>query len=122
MHHLYPVLFGELARMCQQLKPSKVRVIWWSDDVESEQVFTERDYANLPALIKPKGMGGTTVSNVARYVREKRYKFQASVYLTDGYVESQYEVVPGPVLWGILDNESFRPIRGQVLRIYSDAL
>lgn len=122
MHHLYPVLFGELARLCQQVRPSRVRVIWWSDDVESEQLFTPADYPNLTKLIKPKGMGGTTVSCVARYVREKRYKFQASVYITDGYIESNYDVVSGPVLWGVLDNDGFQPLRGQVLRIYSDAL
>lgn len=122
MHHLYPILFGELERLCQQVRPAKVRVLWWSDDVEAEQVFEPKDYPNLTKLIKPKGCGGTTVSCVARYVRERRYKFQASVYISDGYIESQYELVPGPILFAVLDNESFVPLRGQVLRLYSDAL
>ena len=122
MHHLYPVLFGEVARLCQQVRPSKLRVLWWSDDVEGEQVFMPHEYANIGKLIKPKGCGGTTVSSVARYVREKRYKFQASIYVTDGYIESNYDVVPGPVLWGVLDNDNFQPSRGQVVRLYSDAL
>lgn len=122
MHGYYPIVFGEIARICQHARPKSVRVIWWSDGVEGEQVFEPHQYPHMATLIKPQGCGGTTVSCVARYVREKGYKFQAGVYLSDGYIESEYSVVDCPCLWGIVDNDNFQPSKGQLVRLYSDAI
>jgi len=119
MHGLYPTVFGEIARICKEAQPVGVHVIWWGDHIEGEQVFEPKDYDKLKDLMKPKGGGGTTVSCVARHVRDKQYKFKASIYLTDGYIESQYEVVEGPVLWGVVDNEHFVPIKGKKIDISS---
>jgi len=122
MRGYYPIVFGEIARICQHARPKSVRVIWWSDGVEGEQVFEPHQYPHMATLIKPQGCGGTTVSCVARYVREKGYKFQAGVYLSDGYIESEYSVVDCPCLWGIVDNDNFQPSKGQLVRLYSDAI
>lgn len=119
MHGLYPTVFGEIARICQEAVPAKLRIIWWGDHIEGEQVFEPKDYAKIKDLMSPKGGGGTTVSCVARHVREKKYKPKATIMLTDGYVESQYDVVEGPVLWGVVDNETFVPIRGKKIDISS---
>lgn len=117
MHGLYSIVFGEIARIAQNVLPTSIRVIWWDTQVAGEQVFTPRDYDKLAKAMHPKGGGGTTVSCVARHIREKRYKPKAVIYLTDGYIESSYEVAQGNVLWGIVGNKSFRPIRGKVLHI-----
>lgn len=119
MHGLYPTVFGEIARICQEAQPIRVRVIWWGDRIEGEQVFLPKDYATIKDLMKPMGGGGTTVSCVADYVRKQRYRPRASIYLTDGLVEASYTVVDGPVLWGIVDNERFVPIRGKKIDISS---
>jgi hypothetical protein len=50
------------------------------------------------------------VSCVAQHIREKKYKPKATIYLTDGYVGSSYEVAQGNVLWGIVGNKAFRPL------------
>jgi len=117
MHGLYPIVFGEIARIAQQMQPERVRVLWWDTRVAGDQVFTPKDYANIAKLMHPRGGGGTTVSCVAGYIRDKRYKPKATIYLSDGYVEAKYEVAPGNVLWGICGNTNFRPIRGKLLRI-----
>lgn len=116
----YGLVFGEIARICQTTLPKSVRVLWWDTRIAGEQVFTPKDYPQLAKAMAPKGGGGTTVSCVARYIAEKRYKPKATIMLTDGYIESQYEVVPGNVLWGVVNNTRFVPIRGKVLHIQED--
>ena len=117
MYDVLPLVFGEVARICQSVMPAKVRVLWWDTKVQSEQVFEPKDYAQIAKLMAPKGGGGTTVSCVAQYMRAKNIKPTATIMLTDGYVESQYEVVAGNVLWGVVGNTAFRPVRGKVLHI-----
>lgn len=117
MGGVYPIVFGELCRICQNARPAKLRVLWWDTKVASEQVFYPKDYDKVKDLMKPQGGGGTTVSCVAQYVRDKGYRPKGTIYLSDGYIESQYETVPGNVLWGIIGNAAFRPLRGKALYI-----
>ena len=116
----YGLVFGEIARICQTLNPKRVRVLWWDTRIAGEQVFTTKDYAQIAKAMAPKGGGGTTVSCVAAYIREKKYKPKATIMLTDGYIESQYEVPQGNVLWGVVNNSQFVPRRGKVLHIQED--
>ena len=117
MTGVYPTVFGEVARICQQMQPAKVRMLWWDTKVAGDQTFTSKDYANIAKLMAPAGGGGTTVSVVARYLRDKKIKPKATIMLTDGEIESQYEVPAGPVLWGVVGNLVFTPVRGKVLHI-----
>lgn len=119
MHGVYPVVFGEIARLCQQMRPAKVRMLWWSDKVEGDQQFTEKDYAQIAKVLKPRGGGGTTVSCVAEYIKEHRIKAKAVVVLTDGLIEHNYTMAPIPHLWAVVDHPGFRPIRGKTLHIPS---
>ena len=121
MGGFYPVLFGEVARICQQLQPKAVRVLWWDTRIAGEQVFTQKDYKDIANQMSPKGGGGTTVSCVAKHLREKRIKYKALIMITDGYIESSYEVAPGNVVWGVLGNTRFVPVRGKVLHIDPNA-
>ena len=119
MAGVLPLVFGEVARVCQQVQPEAVRVIWWSDGIEGVQRFTPKDYAGIAKLMAPKGGGGTTVSCVARYLKENKVKYKACIMLSDGYIESNYEVPEGPLLWGIVDNERFVPRKGKALHLQS---
>jgi predicted metal-dependent peptidase len=122
MGGVYPTVFGEVARICKSVQPSKVRMLWWDTAVNSEQVFTAKDYDNIAKVMKPEGGGGTTVSCVAEYISEKQYKPVAVVYLTDGYIETTYVMPKVPCLWGVVDNTTFIPAKGGVVRIDSLAL
>ncbi len=119
MTGLYPTVFGEIARICKEAVPSKVRVIWWGDHIEGEQVFEPKDYDKIRDLMQPKGGGGTTVSCVAKHVKAKGYRPKATIVLTDGWIESSYDCVDGPLLWGVVDNENFVPLKGKVIHISS---
>ncbi|CAB4241120.1 vWFA domain containing protein [uncultured Caudovirales phage] len=120
MHGYYGLVFGEVARICQTVLPKSVRLLWWDTRIAGEQVFTQKDYAKIAKAMAPKGGGGTTVSCVAAHIREKKYKPKAVILLSDGYIESQYEVPTGNVLWGIVNNARFVPLRGKVLHIQED--
>jgi hypothetical protein len=122
MTGVYPTVFGEIARICEHARPDTVRVIWWDGEVNSEQVFTPVDFDKLAGVMKPVGGGGTTVSCVARYIAAKQYKPQAVIYLTDGYIESEYEMPPVPCLWGVVDHPTFCPKSGKVVHINSVCL
>ena len=119
MGSVYPVVFGEIAHICQTLLPESVRVIWWDSRVRSEQVFTPDNYEAIASLMKPQGGGGTTVSAVADYIQEKQYEPRALIYLTDGYIESEYRTPALPILWGVVDNTRFVPRVGKKVDICS---
>lgn len=119
MTGVYPVVFGEIANICQTVNPERVRVIWWDTAVCGDQEFTPENYADIAQLMKPEGGGGTTVSCVAEYVAAKNYKPVAVIYLTDGYIESDYITPAVPCLWGVVDNERFVPRTGSKIDINS---
>jgi predicted metal-dependent peptidase len=119
MTGVYPTVFGEISRICQTVRPESVRVIWWDSEVCSEQVFTPENYDSIASLMKPQGGGGTRVSCVAEYIAAKQYNPQAVIYLTDGYIESDYVLPAAPCLWGVVDNERFQPSAGKKVNICS---
>lgn len=122
MGGVYPTVFGEVARICQQVKPAKVRMLWWDTKIAGDQTFTAKDYDQIAKQLKPAGGGGTTVSVVADYIKEKKIKARCVLMLTDGYIESEYNMAPIPHLWGIVDNTGFTPKKGKKVDIYSSAL
>jgi predicted metal-dependent peptidase len=125
MGSVYPTVFGEIARIVQVANPEAVRVIWWDTRVAGEQLFTPAQYANIAKLFKPKGGGGTSPGAVVEYVRAKKYKPVAAIWLTDGYLDGSERQARGldiPQLWGVVDNTSFRAPVGKVVRINSMTL
>jgi predicted metal-dependent peptidase len=120
MGGVYPLVFGEIANIAKTVTPKRVRVLWWDTRVAGEQVFEPRDYDKLRSVMKPQGGGGTTVSCVAQHIKKKGYNPKAVIVLTDGYIESQYEVPPGNVLWGIVGNPGFVPLRGKKIDLHED--
>ena len=119
MTGLYPTVFGEIARICENVAPESVRVIWWEYAVVGEQVFKPIDYPSIAKLMKPVGGGGTRVTCVAEHIEENKLKPKCVIYLTDGYIESDYRLPEFPVLFGAVDNDSFVASRGKTLHIYS---
>lgn len=106
----------EIVGICDQVKPSKIRLLYWDTAVCSEEVYEGADYVNLVQSTKPKGGGGTDPECVPAYMNEHGIKPEAVVMLTDGYVGSwgQWSV---PVLWCILNNRSASPDVGKAVHI-----
>lgn len=113
----YPVVFGEVARICQHVKPESVRVLWWDTSVCGDQVFKPDQYDQLATLMKPKGGGGTTPDVVVKYISKHKIDAKAIVWLSDGYLGCADPVTPMPSLWGIVDNDEFVAAHGKTLHI-----
>jgi predicted metal-dependent peptidase len=107
---------AEIVGICDQVKPSKIRLMYWDTEVCSEEVYLDNDYVNLVQSTKPKGGGGTDPECVPRYMNEHGIKPEAVIMLTDGYVGSwgQWAV---PVMWCILNNRSAHPSVGKAVHI-----
>jgi len=117
MYPHYRLLFGEISRICQLVKPETVRILWWDDAVCGEQVFKPNEYELIASLLKPQGGGGTTPQVVVDYIRENKIDAKGIVWLTDGYLGCDTPSTPMPSLWGVVDNDSFVPTHGKVLHI-----
>lgn len=122
MGGVYALVFGEIAQICKTARPKQLRLLWWDTKIEGEQVFTEKDYDQIAKALKPAGGGGTTVSCVAQHIRAKQYRPKAVIILTDGYIESVYDTPAGPLLWGVVDNTNFVPLRGKKVDLLSVAM
>mgnify|MGYP003342659107 FL=1 len=120
MGGVYPTVFGEIARIAENVRPDSVRVIWWDCAVCGDQVFKPHEYQNIASLLKPAGGGGTSPECVVQYIREKKYQPKGVVWLTDGYLDGSNGCVDVPALWGVVDNDHFVPPQGKAVRIYSN--
>lgn len=119
MGHIYPTVFGEIARIVENVQPDSVRLLWWDCSVCGDQLFKPHEYANIASLLKPMGGGGTSPECVVQYIREKKYQPKGVVWLTDGYLDGSDGKVEVPALWGVVDNDHFVPPQGKAVRIYS---
>jgi predicted metal-dependent peptidase len=120
MGGIYPTVFGEIARIAENVNPDSVRVIWWDSDVCGDQVFKPHEFANIASLLKPAGGGGTSPSCVVEYIRSKKYQPKGVVWLTDGYLDGSDGKVDVPALWGVVNNDHFVAPQGKTVRIYSN--
>jgi predicted metal-dependent peptidase len=116
---VYPVVFGEVANICKQANPEKVRLVWWDTEVCGEQVFNRGEFDNIAGLLKPAGGGGTSPQCVANYISKHEYKPTAVIWLTDGYLDACPVAVCGNELWGVVNNDHFQPAHGKTLRIHA---
>lgn len=120
MTGIYPTVFGEIARIVQNVMPDSVRLLWWDCSVCGDQLFKPHEYDKIASLLKPMGGGGTSPECVVQYIREKKYQPKGVVWLTDGYLDGSDGKVDVPALWGVVDNDHFTPPQGKAVRIYSN--
>ena len=118
MGDVYPIVFGEIANICQQAEPEKVRILWWDTHVCGEQVFNRGEFDGIANLLKPAGGGGTSPQCVATHIASKEYRPTAVIWLTDGYLDACPTSVCSNELWGVVNNDHFKPTHGKVVRIH----
>jgi len=84
-----PVLsqfMGEMKKLCQELKPAGVDILWWDTEICGVQSFEPDQFDNLDNLLKPVGGGGTDINCVFDWLGlNKTNNYEALVVLTDGY-------------------------------------
>lgn len=92
---------GEIKKLCQELQPSGVDIVWWDTEVCGVQSFEPTQYDNLDNLLKPVGGGGTMPQCVADWlVLNKTMNHECVVLLSDGYVD-QFPTFNIPTLWAM---------------------
>lgn len=80
---------------------SRVKLLLFHHDVYSETDVTPNNIMDVLSKIKPES-GGTTFSNIARYIKQKQIKPKATIYLTDGENDTPtFEVPEGPKMFFI---------------------
>ena len=89
---------SEIKQIIEDIKPSKVHVIYWDTAVAGHQTFEDGQFAVQD--LKPKGGGGTDGSVLFDYLREQRLTPQAIVQFTDGYV-GDWGKTDVPTLWAV---------------------
>lgn len=107
-----------VARICEAAQPDVIRVVFWDTDVRSEQVFDRNQISEIAKLMKPRGGGGTRVSCLSEYTRQRSLTPDCLIVLTDGWVERDIKWdIPVPTLWTVTENAGFRPPAGRVVKI-----
>lgn len=89
---------SEITTIIEQVKPSKIHVIYWDTAVAGHQTFEDGQFA--VQNLKPKGGGGTDGAVLFDYLRKKRITPDAIVQFTDGYV-GDWGKTDVPTLWAI---------------------
>jgi predicted metal-dependent peptidase len=88
----------EIKTIIEDVKPSKVHVIYWDTEVAGHQTFEDGQFAVQD--LKIKGGGGTDGSVLFTYLRDKNINPQAIVQFTDGYV-GDWGRTDAPTLWAV---------------------
>lgn len=89
---------SNIKTIIEDVKPSKVHVIYWDTEVAGHQTFEEGQFA--VADLKPRGGGGTDGAVLFDYLRDNNIKPQAIVQFTDGYV-GDWGNTDVPTLWAV---------------------
>lgn len=107
---------SEIKGICDTVKPSKVRLLYWDTAVRKQEVYLQDELDGLVHATKPAGGGGTDATCVPQYLNEHGIKPECVVMLTDGYVGGwgQWSV---PVLWCILNNKRATADVGKTVHI-----
>jgi predicted metal-dependent peptidase len=96
---------GEVTNICNQVKPSRVHVMYWDTEVCRHEVYLQDELDSLAKSTKPAGGGGTMVECVPAYIAEKALNVECVVVLTDGYLGGSWGTWSHPVLWAINGNK-----------------
>ena len=118
MGSFYPILFGEIAGICQLAKPESVLMLWWDTRVAGTQTFKPDQYDTIAQAMQPAGGGGTEPSVVYDWLQAHNKKPQCIVFITDGYIGNEpHNPLGVPVLWCIIDNRDFVPKTGKAVYV-----
>lgn len=108
---------SEVKGICDSVKPSKVRVLYWDTEVCGHEVYNQDELDNLPKATKPKGGGGTMVECVPTYMNETSIKPECVIVLTDGHLGNSWGTWNVPLIWCIQGNKRATPNVGVAVHI-----
>jgi predicted metal-dependent peptidase len=108
---------GEVTGICNQVKPSRVHVLYWDTEVARHEVYLQDELDDLVKSTKPAGGGGTMVECVPAYMQKHDMKVECVIVLTDGFLGGSWGTWSVPVLWAIKGNKHAVPSVGKAIHI-----
>lgn len=95
-------VLSELHGCIETVKPETVDVIYWDTAVARHEHYSGNDVQNITKTTKPAGGGGTAPSCVVSFCKERNIKPAVAIWLSDGYVGSDWaEDLGVPAFWVI---------------------
>ena len=116
------IFLSEVKAICDTVHPDAVRLLYWDTQVCGDEKYDVNQLDSLVQSTKPKGGGGTDVTCVTDYIRDKNINAQAAIILTDGYLFGGWGQWSLPVLWAIVDHKHARPSVGKAVHIRSEVM
>jgi predicted metal-dependent peptidase len=95
----YNKFMSELMGIVRGFDQINLRVIYWATSVNPEDdICIRKGEEDTILTYHPKNSGGTDMTCVNEYIKEKGYRPSVVVYLTDGYVEKDPELYPSSLV------------------------
>ena len=94
---------SEIKKICEQVKPKSLRVLYWDTNVEKVEFYKHNKLSRFEVEGRPRGGGGTSPDCVPKYLEKNNIKPQVVIMLTDGWVDGwgDWSKVNAPLLWCI---------------------
>lgn len=93
---------GEVKKLCAEVRPSGLDVLWWDTQVCGVQSFEADQLDNIEQVLKAQGGGGTRPQCVADWLQDNKImNHECVVLLSDGYVDA-WPVFDIPALWAMI--------------------
>jgi predicted metal-dependent peptidase len=117
---LLDAFLSELNKICQDMMPERIDVMYWDTQVCQHEVFKGSDSTNIVHRTSPKGGGGTNPDCIVEFMHKKHINPDALVILSDGHMHSDpaaWARMKAPTLWCIIGNDSYVPPYGQLVNV-----
>ena len=95
-------------QIAETTSPTTIRIIYWGTSIGGDELygFGGKPIETMVESMKPRSTGGTRISCLTEYMKEKKVEAQAVVVLTDGYLGGDWGKWDKPVLWLITSDNS----------------
>ena len=117
---LLDAFLSELNKICRDLLPERIDVMYWDTEVCQHETFKGSDSTTILHRTSPRGGGGTNPDCIVEFMHKKHINPDALVILSDGHMHSSpaaWASMKAPTLWCIIGNDSYVPPCGQLVNV-----
>ncbi len=117
---LLDAFLSELNKICRDLLPERIDIMYWDTDVCQHETFKGSDSTTIIQRTSPRGGGGTNPDCIVEFMYKKNINPDALVILSDGYMHSSpaaWMRMKAPTLWCIIGNDTYVPPCGQLVNV-----
>jgi len=114
---------GEVKFICDEVKPSRIDLLYWDGEVEAREVYEEHNINTLVESTVVRGGGGTDPDCVPPYMQEKIINPEIMIMFTDGYFfggsphTRYWSTVTCPIIWCVIGNKSYTAPFGKTIHV-----